>query len=313
MELIDYAIYTHICSGIGYSRVPAMAVCEYDSQIISIVQSGAFALMLQPVFMISENRIESFEALVRFGADVEKETGLSVEETVTRIEQLCMHEQFDLRVIGKCCEIIVDARNKGQVLPKLAINLCSATLGSEYFPNKLNQVLDSFNVSPTEIVLEVTERSYVSNLANLYVIPKLVGDGYQFAIDDFISGYSNFAALTSSTADIVKIDSSVALSLSHSQIARQFSRGILNLIEALGKRVVFEGVETLGQYLYLQAIGSPSIQGHFISKPMAPGEISAFQREMHRRIMLTVFDLEDAQGGTGTKLFAFGNSGASTI
>jgi len=268
-----------------------MAQYDYDNRIITIVETGAFALLLQPVFMISEKRIESFEALVKFGIDFEKETALSVAETVSRIEQLSMHEQFDLCVIGKCCEIIAEARNKGQVLPKLAINLCGATLDNVYFPDQLNRVLDRFHVSPTEIVLEVSERSYVSNLVDTYVIPKLVSDGYQFAIDNFISGYSKFSALTSSTADIVKIDSSVAASLSHSQIARRFSSGILNLVEALGKRAVFEGVDTVGQYLYLQAIGSPSIQGDFISKPMAPREVPAFQREMHQRVMLTVFDL----------------------
>jgi len=265
----------------------------HDQLIISIIEAGAFTLLLQPLARIDEKCIESFEALVRFGVDFENETGLSVEKTVARIEQINRHEQFDLCVIKKCCEIIIQARCAGFDSFKVAINLCSATLGCKHFPDKLNEILKQHHVSPSDIVLEVTERSYVSPSVNQHIIPRLMAYGYQFAIDDFVSGYSNFGALASNSANIVKIDNSVASALSHSPIARQFSRGILQLIEALGKRAVFEGVETIEQYLFLQSIGCTCIQGYFVSKPLPTDEALVFLSNMHQMVFPTVFDLSN--------------------
>ena len=51
------------------------------------------------------------------------------------------------------------------------------------------------------------------------------------------------------------------------------------MADALGKRVIAEGVETARQADYLHAMGVDEIQGWHVGKPMAPAALAERLRE----------------------------------
>ena len=79
--------------------------------------------------------------------------------------------------------------------------------------------------------------------------------GVHLSIDDFGTGFCNFAMLRKMPAEELKIDRSFVLDLETSADARAVVDAVVKLGQALGRKVVAEGVETEGQAQVLRALG----------------------------------------------------------
>ncbi|MCJ7764962.1 MAG: EAL domain-containing protein, partial [Thiovulaceae bacterium] len=118
------------------------------------------------------------------------------------------------------------------------------------------------------IVFELVESQELEESEEVYHFFKLIkAEGAKIAIDDFGSGYSNYAYLMKLGVDIVKIDGSLIVNIATNLDNKRIVKSIINIIHELGMKAVAEFVEDRETYQEIVLLGADYAQGNFIEKP----------------------------------------------
>jgi len=157
---------------------------------------------------------------------------------------------------------------------KIAINV-SATqiLRADFLPDVTNMLAETgadagrFEIEITEGVLLGEDVQTQANLRGLRSM------GFSLALDDFGVGYSSLGYLIQHRVDKIKIDRSFVTPLGGSASADAVVGAMIKLGDALGLRVLAEGVETEVQRKRLAELGCNELQGYLISKPITADEV----------------------------------------
>src|SRR4029453_2045753 len=110
----------------------------------------------------------------------------------------------------------------------------------------------------------------------LNTITRLDRMGVAISLDDFGTGYSSLQHLRRLPLSEVKIDRSFVLGMAGERGDAAIVRSVIDLAEALGLRVVAEGVEDEQTWRLLAAAGCHSAQGWFHARPMPAEELSVW-------------------------------------
>jgi EAL domain-containing protein (putative c-di-GMP-specific phosphodiesterase class I) len=93
-------------------------------------------------------------------------------------------------------------------------------------------------------------------------------------VDDFGTGYSSLSYLTRFPIDALKLDQSFLLDI----MAGSDDAVVVGAVVAMGRslkhRVIAEGVETIEQLAFLQALGCDEGQGYYFSRPLVAKEFA---------------------------------------
>jgi EAL domain-containing protein (putative c-di-GMP-specific phosphodiesterase class I) len=92
--------------------------------------------------------------------------------------------------------------------------------------------------------------------------------GVRFSIDDFGTGYSSLAYLSTLPIDSLKIDRSFVMGMQTKPQNVEIVRAVMTLGQALGRRVIAEGIETQEQLSTLLTLGVHVGQGYLLSRPL---------------------------------------------
>jgi EAL domain-containing protein (putative c-di-GMP-specific phosphodiesterase class I) len=103
--------------------------------------------------------------------------------------------------------------------------------------------------------------------------------GFKLAIDDFGTGYSSLNYLKTLPVDYLKIDLDFIRNLHQSEEDQEIVRAIITSAQALGLKVIAEGVETQAAFKWLQAEGCGYAQGFYFAKPMPTEEVSEWLKK----------------------------------
>ena len=127
--------------------------------------------------------------------------------------------------------------------------------------------MEGFN-NPSRIVFEILETEEIENYSELKdFIKKVKQFGCQIAIDDFGSGYSNFAHILELNIDYLKIDASLVKYISTDDNSKKITQTIINFAKDLGMKTIAEFVEDEVSLNMLESMGCDYIQGYYIGKP----------------------------------------------
>ena len=146
----------------------------------------------------------------------------------------------------------------------VSINLDPDDLLSENLPVLLNTLLTRWQLSASQIALEITERGFADPKVSSPAIAGLRRAGHAIYIDDFGTGYSSLSYLQHLEVDILKIDKSFVDALEYKNVTPH----IIEMAKTLGLAMVAEGVETEGQLEWLRNHGVQFAQGWFYSKAL---------------------------------------------
>ncbi len=172
-------------------------------------------------------------------------------------------------VIDQACRQIHEWRDGGLRM-RVAINLSVHQLRQDDLADRIDAALKRYAVNPTLLTCEITESVAMENNSSSKVFfDRLEQVGVHISIDDFGTGYSSLSYLRQLPAEELKIDAGFVRDLDISNDARTVVDAVVKLGQALGLKVVAEGVETAVQRDILRQLGCNELQGFLFAKPMA--------------------------------------------
>jgi len=237
------------------------------------LERNELRLDYQPKLRLSDNHIDSVEALVRWQharrGNVPPDTFVALAERTGNIRRLTRW------ALASAIAQAQEWAARGHAL-RIAVNLSARDLDDAELPRRIADLLSLHGVPPRHIVLELTESAVMGEPETaVQVLRRLADQGIDLAIDDFGVGQSSFAYLRRLPVREIKIDRMFTQKLGEDVGDRTLVRSIVELGHRLGYRVTAEGVETRSALEYLRDIGCDHAQGYYIARPLAPGAVEA--------------------------------------
>lgn len=154
--------------------------------------------------------------------------------------------------------------------------------------------LDRFSISPNRIVIEITERSMVTNTqVFLNAVAHYKSQGYQIAIDDVGACYSGLNVVCETHPHYLKIDMPLVRDIDSDQMKYALVKGLVEFAKNTSVRLLAKGIETDPELNMLLELGVDYGQGYLIGKPKPethPASIEA------RRAIKTFYQQRDLSG-----------------
>jgi diguanylate cyclase (GGDEF)-like protein len=243
-----------------------------------------FELYFQPKIHAPSGEITGAEALLRWH---HPERGMvSPAVFVPIAERFGLIGVMGQWVIDDACRQVRAWRDQGLRM-RVAINLSVHQLRQPDLAERIAKALEAHQVNPALLTCEITESAAMEDAEGTRkIFERLAAIGVHISIDDFGTGYSSLAYLRKLPAGELKIDRSFVLDLETSADARAVVDAVVKLAQALGLKVVAEGVETEGQNRILRSLGCDELQGYLFAKPMSAKALAlwAMQDEGPRSI-----------------------------
>ena len=247
-----------------------------EADLRRAIGEGELSLDYQPVFDLEPYRLVGFEALARWihptRGPVSPATFIAVAEEAGHIEALTEC------VLERALEQLA-AWHRLQATPVdlgMNVNISARDLMQPDFADRVQEKLERYRIDPRLLTLEITESVLMNHLdLALDSLLRLRAAGTQLAIDDFGTGYSSLAYLGTLPIDCLKIDRSFVTAMNHGVEGVEILRAVLTLGQALGKKVVAEGIETQAQLETLRRLGVHAGQGFLLSRPLSPAQVRA--------------------------------------
>ena len=228
-------------------------------------------LHYQPKLSFNTGSIVRVEALVRWQHP--RHGLLFPDDFIPLAEQSGLIEPLSHWVLDTALRQVHDWKAAGFLIPT-SVNLSMRNLGNQRLPEIVAGLLETWNVPPAWLILEITESSIMfSPERSLEVLARLSALGVQIAIDDFGTGYSSLTYLRNMPVDLIKIDKSFVTPMARNPDDYAIVRSTIELGHHFGVPVVAEGVEDQITLDLLTELGCDGAQGFFLAQPMPPIEL----------------------------------------
>lgn len=227
----------------------------------------------QPKVVLSNGRIDGFEALLRWR---DSRGGIHGPDTLAAaFDDLELAAAISDRMVE---HTIADMRrwlDRGIAFGHVAINAAGAEFRRNDFAERLLEELQLAGVPTSHVQLEVTETVFLGRGAEIVerALKLLCNEGVRIALDDFGTGYASLRHLKQFPVDVIKIDRSFVSGMETDDDDATIIRALLSLGRGLGIAVVAEGIEEQAQADRLRALGCDLGQGYLYSKAVAAAEV----------------------------------------
>lgn len=251
---------------------------DIENKLKDAVFHQNFTIAFQPQYQANNKKLRGVEALIRWkdkeGNMISPSVFIPIAEkngTIISIGSWVMEESV---------RIFSGWKKKYQASLILALNISAIQYKRRDFVDSLMQVLEKYEVSPSEVELEITESILIDDLEEVKnKLLALKEYGFKISLDDFGTGYSSLSYLKGLPIDTLKIDKSFIDTVILDNNTKIITESIIYMVKRLGYETVAEGVETKEQFEYLKSIECDSIQGYFLGRPMPPDQVEMLLNE----------------------------------
>ena len=263
-------------SDIGSRRYYSESLRQWERQNSQAEQliRGALATrgvrcFVQPIVDVSKGEVRCFEALMRLqapgGTIVGPGSFIEVAERSGLISPLW--EALMKQALPMLEDDAIRQRFGDRFL--LSVNLSTRQLMDPSLLDTLIEALDRHGIPCHRLQIEVTETSVLSDPVKAFrILDRIRAAGIRVALDDFGSGYSSLAQLTSMPMDTVKIDRELVTDVTTLPRKRHVLSAVIALCQRLDYGIVVEGVEECETLNLLREWGVTDIQGYLYARPL---------------------------------------------
>jgi diguanylate cyclase (GGDEF)-like protein/PAS domain S-box-containing protein len=235
------------------------------------IAANQLALAFQPIHDLTTGELMGFEALARWD---HPEKGAVSPATFIRVaEESGLIGSLTQWAIARACFTLRGWQDRHPLLDELFVNvnISGHDLCDPKFADFVAATLSQHRIKPSCLTLEITENTLMQQLdRGSGTLAKLREIGVGLSVDDFGTGYSSLSYLSTLPISSLKIDRSFVGRLDTRADDAEIVRTVIQLGDALGKRVVAEGIETPAQLERLLSYGCELGQGYHFSRPLTP-------------------------------------------
>ena len=233
-----------------------------------------FRLHYQPKFDASSGKPVGAEALLRW--EHPQQGLLQPSDFIELAEKTGLIIPIGEWVLNEACRQMRIWFDQGYSDWRVAVNLSALQFCYGGLVDSVVLALERNQLPANSLTLEITETTAMSDAdASMTVLQKLSQMGVDLSIDDFGTGYSSLMYLKRLPANELKIDRGFVRDLEHDSDDAAIVSAIVALGQALGLRIVAEGVETDTQQSFLTTLGCDSLQGFLLGQPLPADQFMA--------------------------------------
>jgi diguanylate cyclase (GGDEF)-like protein len=239
-----------------------------EQSLRKALENNELEMYYQPQVDMASGRIIGAEGLMRWNHPTRGL--LSAGEFLPFAEENGLMLPISDWMIGALCRDVLLWNANGADNIRLSLNLSPQYLDRGDFFEKMRNALARYQISPSQIEVEITENICIRNPQYaIEQLNKLCQLGVSVAIDDFGTGYSSLSYLHRFPIHTIKIDQSFVKEIHDEHGHYPVILAIISIARGLGLHLVAEGVETEVQARYLAANGCATMQGYLYYRPLA--------------------------------------------
>lgn len=217
-----------------------------------------FSLAFQPILDTAARKVFAYEALVR-GTDGSGAAGVLAQvgaHNRYRFDQACRVNAVTLAAqLGVDCHLSINFMPNAVYQAATCLRATLAAARRVNFPVEL-------------LMFEIVESEQALDHAHLaHIVDEYARQGFLTALDDFGAGYSGLALLADIRPNLIKLDMALIRGIDRDRVRQTLVRHTLRMCEELGIRVIAEGIETVGEWQTLEALGVRLFQGYLFARP----------------------------------------------
>jgi EAL domain-containing protein (putative c-di-GMP-specific phosphodiesterase class I) len=224
-------------------------------------------LLYQPIVAMADQRIEGVEVLCRWEdpilGSVSPTDFIAVAEATEQINLLGSW------LIDTVFAQVGPWLSMPRGLKYVSLNVSPLQLHHEGLIEVLRDGLQRHGLNPGQIMLEITEdQNFDRNSGARERLLALDQLGFTLAMDDYGTGYSGLQRLHTLPFGAMKVDRCLIDAIETDRLQQAMLRGVVDLQNSTGMRVVVEGVERVEQHHTLLNLGCRLGQGFLFWKPI---------------------------------------------
>ena len=262
---------------------PDDATVEFTVEALTeALRNGEIVAWFQPQVEFANGKVIGVEALARW----ERPDGSLVRPNhfVPMMEREGLANALTDRMLDEACKWKQHWDHGGHRL-KLSVNVSALSLADPSAADRYQAIVESHDIEPEEVILEITESSVMSDAARgLGLLARLRLKGFGLSIDDFGTGYSSLSQLSQIPFTELKIDQGFVFGAHAQPRKRAVVEASLDLARKLGLTTVAEGVESIEDWQMLAELGCDIAQGYLIGRAVPGSELQAVVNRWRRPV-----------------------------
>jgi diguanylate cyclase (GGDEF)-like protein len=251
-----------------------------ESALRQALAARGLALHYQPKMQLDGSGCAGVEALVRWADPVLGD--VPPDRFIALAEECGLIGAIDAWVLETACAQLAAWHREGVPVPSVSVNVSPLRFHSDDVPAHVRRLLSLHGLKPAMLMLEVTERVMLSDDERTRVDLRTLHEmGVRLSVDDFGTGYSSLGYLKRLPVSELKLDRSFVCDLEREASDRALADAVIGIGQALGLKVVAEGVETPGQRELLAHAGCDMAQGFLFTQALPAAELVAWLEREH--------------------------------
>jgi len=233
--------------------------------LAQIIRDEDVHTLVHPIFDLGDLSILGYEALTRGPVDSEFERPDKLfhiaydADLVLRLERLCRKKAIEAAATLPAGRLMfINIEPEAVADPELR-EIMTTTL------------LAQSNITPDRVVLEITERSAITDFSAFRSTLEYVRAlGFKVAVDDAGAGYGSLQCLAEVHPEWLKIDISLIRNIDTDAIRAQLVSSLVSFSDNIGVSLIAEGIETKAELAKLRELGVRYGQGFLFTRPVPP-------------------------------------------
>ncbi|GAC1327032.1 MAG: hypothetical protein NVSMB17_00550 [Candidatus Dormibacteria bacterium] len=247
------------------AAVAGNSLTDWTNLIPRIVQAQDLVSVYQPICRLEDRVVIGYEALARpsgQAADVSVDAMFAAAQRMGALRDLDWLARRT--AVGGASQLPESAL--------LFVNVgARALLDPVHDVDQMLLLAQWARRAPSSIVLEISEREVISDLARLRsVLAVYRREGFRFAMDDVGEGHLTLELLGAGDPEFVKIARSLTVEAAQGG-QRGLVRALVEFATSAGAHVIAEGIETPAQLEAMRSLGVDMGQGYLLGRPAAMG------------------------------------------
>ncbi|MEO5343558.1 MAG: transporter substrate-binding domain-containing protein [Gammaproteobacteria bacterium SHHR-1] len=239
---------------------------QLEEQMHGALPRGEFCVNYQAQIDVVSRQVVGFEALLRWHNPLLGD--VFPDEFIPIAEQTGLILPIGEFVLNQALLDLKQMQIAADHPLGMAINLSPRQFRDPLLLDKIEQAIATAGVNREQVELEITEGVLMSGHKQVgQALEALSRSGVRIAMDDFGTGYSSLSYLRRYPFHTLKIDREFVFDMIEDEADRELVNATIAMAQALGLKVVGEGVETEQHLALLAQQGCDYAQGYLFGKP----------------------------------------------